>query len=87
LVDEEGIVAADIDTKSVVMARQLRDPSGHYSRPDILGLTVKSANVVGLATSEPLICTKDNREQTRGILLKTVEPLLEQARENLSAAQ
>lgn len=44
LVDEEGIVAADIDTKSVVMARQLRDPSGHYARPDVLDLTILGPN-------------------------------------------
>ncbi|MEP6018207.1 MAG: carbon-nitrogen hydrolase family protein [Paracoccaceae bacterium] len=48
LMDEEGIVAADIDAKSVVMARQLRDPSGHYSRPDVLDLTVNGPNKVGV---------------------------------------
>ncbi len=40
LFDEEGIIAADLSAKEVVEARQLLDPSGHYSRPDILTLTV-----------------------------------------------
>ncbi len=44
LFDEEGIIAADLSAKEVVEARQLLDPSGHYSRPDILTLTVKGVD-------------------------------------------
>ena len=44
LFDEEGIVVADLDAKSVVGARQLRDPSGHYSRDDVLSLSVLGPN-------------------------------------------
>lgn len=40
LFDEEGIIAADIDAKAVVSARQNLDPSGHYSRADVLKLEV-----------------------------------------------
>ncbi|MEP2640956.1 MULTISPECIES: carbon-nitrogen hydrolase family protein [Roseobacteraceae] len=50
LVGEEGIITADIDTKSVVMARQLRDPSGHYARPDVLDLSIRGPNHAPLKT-------------------------------------
>jgi len=38
--DEEGIISAELDAKSVIEARQLMDHSGHYSRADILALNV-----------------------------------------------
>lgn len=40
LVDEEGIVYAEIDPKVVRRERQNFDPTGHYSRPDVLNLHV-----------------------------------------------
>ncbi len=40
LFDEEGIVAADLSAREVAEARQLMDPSGHYSRSDVLQLRV-----------------------------------------------
>jgi nitrilase len=40
LVGEEGIVSAELTAKAVVEARQILDPSGHYSRPDVLRLDV-----------------------------------------------
>lgn len=44
LMNEEGIVAADLTAKEVVTARQLLDPSGHYSRADVLRLDVMGPN-------------------------------------------
>jgi nitrilase len=40
LVDEEGIVSAEIDLNVVRRERQNFDPTGHYSRPDVLNLHV-----------------------------------------------
>jgi nitrilase len=38
--DEETIVFADIDVDQVRQERQNFDPTGHYSRPDVLRLNV-----------------------------------------------
>lgn len=40
---EEGILYADIDLEDVVQAKLVHDYAGHYNRPDIFTLTVKSA--------------------------------------------
>ncbi|TFK54302.1 carbon-nitrogen hydrolase [Heliocybe sulcata] len=39
---EEGILQADIDLKTIDAAKNLCDPVGHYSRPDLLALTVNT---------------------------------------------
>ncbi|MEM6291165.1 MAG: carbon-nitrogen hydrolase family protein, partial [Myxococcota bacterium] len=36
----DGLVIADIDPRQVLAARTTFDPAGHYSRPDVLKLTV-----------------------------------------------
>jgi nitrilase len=41
LYDEEGILYADLDPLTLLAERQRFDPVGHYSRPDVLQLTVR----------------------------------------------
>jgi nitrilase len=41
LYDEEGILYADLDPTVLLAERQRFDPVGHYSRPDVLQLTVR----------------------------------------------
>jgi nitrilase len=41
LYDEEGILYAELDPARLLAERQRFDPVGHYSRPDILQLTVR----------------------------------------------
>ncbi len=40
IVDKEAVVTATIDLNEVRKERQNFDPSGHYARPDVFGLTV-----------------------------------------------
>jgi nitrilase len=42
LYDEEGILYAELDPASLLAERQRFDPVGHYSRPDVLQLTVRA---------------------------------------------
>ena len=41
LYDDEGILYADLDPTVLLAERQRFDPVGHYSRPDVLQLTVR----------------------------------------------
>ncbi|MFC0283565.1 carbon-nitrogen hydrolase family protein [Camelimonas abortus] len=43
LVDEEGILTADIDLDDILGAKLDFDPVGHYARPDLFSLTVNVA--------------------------------------------
>ena len=40
--DEETLLVAEIDHKTVLRERQSFDPAGHYSRPDVLRLKLKT---------------------------------------------
>ena len=42
LYDEEGILYAELDPARLLAERQRFDPVGHYSRPDVLQLTVRA---------------------------------------------
>jgi nitrilase len=42
LYDEEGVLYAELDPAVLFAARQRFDPAGHYHRPDVLRLKVKS---------------------------------------------
>jgi nitrilase len=44
LYDEEGILYAELDPARLLAERQRFDPVGHYSRPDVLQLTVRAAD-------------------------------------------
>jgi nitrilase len=41
LYDEEGVLYAELDPSRLLAERQRFDPVGHYSRPDVLELTVR----------------------------------------------
>jgi nitrilase len=42
LYDEEGILYAELDPARLDEERQRFDPAGHYHRPDVLSLQVRS---------------------------------------------
>jgi nitrilase len=42
LYDEEGILYAELDPARLLEERQRFDPAGHYHRPDVLSLTVRT---------------------------------------------
>ncbi|HUJ54416.1 MAG TPA: carbon-nitrogen hydrolase family protein [Gaiellaceae bacterium] len=42
LYDEEGILYAELDPARLLAERQRFDPVGHYSRPDVLQLTIRA---------------------------------------------
>src|SRR4051794_25443529 len=42
LYDEEGVLYAELDPSRLLAERQRFDPVGHYSRPDVLELTVRA---------------------------------------------
>jgi nitrilase len=42
LYDEEGVLYAEVDRSRLLAERQRFDPVGHYSRPDVLQLTVRA---------------------------------------------
>lgn len=51
LYDEEGILYAELDPSRLLAERQRFDPVGHYSRPDLLKLSVNPSARAGDATS------------------------------------
>ena len=69
LVKEEGILYAELDAAKARASRHQFDPVGHYSRPDVFQLTVRSqANpqvVDGDGASAPAPNAKAKRPATR----------------------
>ncbi|MEO5838456.1 MAG: carbon-nitrogen hydrolase family protein [Acidimicrobiales bacterium] len=44
LVGEVGVVSATLDPDRIVSGRRMFDPVGHYARPDVLTLTIRTAD-------------------------------------------
>ncbi len=42
LIGEAGVVSADLDLDRITIGRRMFDPTGHYARPDVLSLTVRT---------------------------------------------
>jgi predicted amidohydrolase len=51
--DWEGILYAEIDLGECTLARNMTDPAGHYSRPDIFQLVVHENPVLPVGEREP----------------------------------
>jgi nitrilase len=51
LYDEEGILYAELDPARLDEERQRFDPAGHYHRPDVFSLRVRSRDGAGVAAS------------------------------------
>jgi aliphatic nitrilase len=52
LVDDEGIVYADIDLAKSIQPKQMHDIIGHYNRFDVFRLTVDRSRTTGLAATD-----------------------------------
>ena len=42
LIGESGTVSADLDLDRITIGRRMFDPVGHYARPDVLELVIRS---------------------------------------------
>jgi nitrilase len=61
LYEEEGILYAELDPALLLAERQRFDPVGHYSRPDVLRLSVNPSARVGDATSSTRPSSRSDR--------------------------
>jgi len=59
--DEEQILYAELDPTRLLAARQRFDPTGHYHRPDVLGLSVSPAARAGDVTSSTRPSVRSSR--------------------------
>ncbi|PCE65896.1 carbon-nitrogen hydrolase family protein [Sediminicola luteus] len=64
LIDDEGIVYADIDMEKTIQPKQMHDILGHYNRFDIFKLTVNTKK------NEPIIYTDTPFEAEEKLIIK-----------------
>ncbi|QIB34668.1 carbon-nitrogen hydrolase family protein [Ancylobacter pratisalsi] len=65
LVDEEGILTADIDIDDLVGAKLDFDPVGHYARPDLFRLTVDESPRLPVSTlRDPVVVAAPVRDSS-----------------------
>lgn len=67
LVDEEGIVYADIDLRQCIQPRQMHDIVGHYNRFDVFQLSINRRPLAPLGTWDDLWAEMGNEQQPADI--------------------
>jgi nitrilase len=55
LFDEEGILYAELDPARLFEERQRFDPVGHYHRPDVLQVSVRTPSAMNQAPNPPIV--------------------------------
>jgi nitrilase len=63
LFDEEGILYAELDPARLFEERQRFDPVGHYHRPDVLQMSVRTPSTTNQAPNPPIVAADASESQ------------------------